>query len=552
MGEMIDDIQLKSEIDPTPKDPHFFQPTLGNSSGDDENEWRRNWQPDLKCCPWKLLQTADCVYLVKTHFWPDSYQFLITDLSKFWYESISRSEFSKRLQKLNPNLEAPTNKILDHIKNNLTKNSSDHLNISKDENKSRLNVWINSDLAGFPFCWQMIGEPAHEEMVSENTTVPLLLMVSELFRRQKELFQIILEKDKEINNYKAQGCKLTKKNLSTLPFDETVFERKMLFSQEFEDNVKLLGMSVFESSGQELYQNLMTKYTWLQKCTKAEAELSKTSLEEPNTVFQQLEELTASVEREEVIQVEKVEVPDDDDDVPVYECPQCIFSTASQDLLIQHINMYHADLFENTPPPNPVQPTSTSIPLGVSSPLQPLSHTLSAEDNKANNEAENISCQQCGQRYKTQYGLQSHMNSKHYGKFLFNCSVCGRGFDSYWTYKTHVDRHSILAEKCDRCNLTFRFKKSLTMHRRFCGRTKNQNTDLYRCQICEQTCSSKDSLSTHMRGQHGSQHYRCRYCNKLYKWRSSLKYHTEKCFRKTPRFFNDCTEDQQSMLLVQA
>lgn len=274
MGEMIDDIQLKSEIDPTPKDPHFFQPTLGNSSGDDENEWRRNWQPDLKCCPWKLLQTADCVYLVKTHFWPDSYQFLITDLSKFWYESISRSEFSKRLQKLNPNLEAPTNKILDHIKNNLTKNSSDHLNISKDENKSRLNVWINSDLAGFPFCWQMIGEPAHEEMVSENTTVPLLLMVSELFRRQKELFQIILEKDKEINNYKAQGCKLTKKNLSTLPFDETVFERKMLFSQEFEDNVKLLGMSVFESSGQELYQNLMTKYTWLQKCTKAEAESS--------------------------------------------------------------------------------------------------------------------------------------------------------------------------------------------------------------------------------------------------------------------------------------
>ena len=285
-------------------------------------------------------------------------------------------------------------------------------------------------------------------------------------------------------------------------------------------------------------------------------ELSKSSLEEPNTVFQQLEELSASVEQEEVIQVEKVEI--DEEQLPIYECSQCIFSTVSQDLLVQHINIYHSDSFNTTP--NPVQQTAR-ISFGVTSPVQlqslpqaPLSPespvTQENNSNNTNHEAGNISCQQCGQRYKTQYGLQSHMNSKHLGKFLFNCSLCGRGFDSYWTYKTHIDRHSILAEKCDRCNLTFRFKKSLVMHRRFCGRTKNQSTDLYRCQICEQTCSSKDSLSTHMRGQHGSQHYRCRRCNKVYKWRSSLKYHTEKCFNKPPNFLKTHADDQQSMLLV--
>ena len=69
-------------------------------------------------------------------------------------------------QELNPNLEAPTTKVLNHIKTNLVKNSSENLSISKDESKARLHLWINSDLAGFPFCWQMIGEPAHEEMVS--------------------------------------------------------------------------------------------------------------------------------------------------------------------------------------------------------------------------------------------------------------------------------------------------------------------------------------------------------------------------------------------------
>ncbi|CAE1323626.1 NHEJ1 [Acanthosepion pharaonis] len=333
----------------------------------DETEWRRDWQPDLKCCPWKVLQADHYVYLVKANFLHDSYQFLITDLNHFWYESITHSEFLNRLQELNPNLEAPTTKILDHIKTNLEKNSSDNLSISKEESKSRLHLWINSDLAGFPFCWQMIGESAHEEMVSENTTIPLLMMVSELYRRQKALLRIIFEKDKEIENYKAQGCKLTKKNIATVPFDETVFEHSMVFSQEFEDNVKLLGTTAFESSGQELYQNIMTKYTWLHRCTKTEPELSKSSLEEPNTVFQQLEELSASVEGEDAIQVGKVEV--DEEQVPIYECSQCIFSTASQDLLVQHISLYHSDPFVNTTP-DPIQQTPNSISLGMTPPLQ--------------------------------------------------------------------------------------------------------------------------------------------------------------------------------------
>lgn len=64
----------------------------------DETEWRRDWQPDLKCCPWKVLQADHYVYLVKANFLHDSYQFLITDLNHFWYESITHSEFLNRLQ----------------------------------------------------------------------------------------------------------------------------------------------------------------------------------------------------------------------------------------------------------------------------------------------------------------------------------------------------------------------------------------------------------------------------------------------------------------------
>ena len=86
-----------------PKSEHDLTTTGGiNSSSstsvvdyerNPETEWRRNWQPDLKCCPWRILQADHYVYLVKANFLPDSYQFLITDLSHFWYESVTHSEF---------------------------------------------------------------------------------------------------------------------------------------------------------------------------------------------------------------------------------------------------------------------------------------------------------------------------------------------------------------------------------------------------------------------------------------------------------------------------
>ena len=44
----------------------------------------------------------------------------------------------------------------------------------------------------------------------DHLTVPLLAMVSELFRRQKELTTIIVAKDKEIDDYKSQGVRTSR------------------------------------------------------------------------------------------------------------------------------------------------------------------------------------------------------------------------------------------------------------------------------------------------------------------------------------------------------
>ncbi|GAB1600361.1 non-homologous end-joining factor 1-like isoform X2 [Argonauta hians] len=234
-----------------------------------ETKWRNLWKPDLKCSPWRVLQADEYVYMIKTRFGDNCYECMITDLTNYWCESLTENEFCQRFQELNPNLEAPISKILEHIRLTIEQSSSDNLRISKDDNGS-MHVWINSKLSNFPFTWQLIGEPAHEEMISENMTIPLLMMVSELNRRQRELVQIISKKDSEIEDYRSQSVKLSQKQLATAYFEEEAFESNMVLSKEFEDSIKLLGTTAFESNGQNLYQQIMTKYTWLHKCSKAD------------------------------------------------------------------------------------------------------------------------------------------------------------------------------------------------------------------------------------------------------------------------------------------
>ncbi|CAG2242573.1 NHEJ1 [Mytilus edulis] len=200
-----------------------------------EIEWRRRWKPDLTSIPWQPLNIDGDVYLIKCKFTQNSYELLLTNLKSFWYEELSENALKKRVQKLNPSIEASvsTGQILDQIKNCLE---------------------------------------TDKEMASENLIVPLMAMVGELTRRQRELIKILQNKDKEIEDYKSQGGKTTRKHIETQEFVETAFENTMLMSKGFEEEVKSFGSSAFDDSGQDLYRQIMTKHSWLHR-QKNEEEL---------------------------------------------------------------------------------------------------------------------------------------------------------------------------------------------------------------------------------------------------------------------------------------
>ncbi|XP_059154716.1 non-homologous end-joining factor 1-like [Physella acuta] len=244
-----------------------------------ELQWRRNWKPNLASCPWKQLSSysvkgsaaGDSCLLIKSLFGEESYELLITDLTTFWHETLSVDSLKSRINKLNPHIEAPIGKILNHIKENILhpeKSTQMTLEIKGGE----MILEMKSQMAGIPFLYRVEASLANHEMSRDHLTVPLMLMTGELFRQRMELFNLLTAKDKEIADYKSQGVKVSRKYMETLPFDELVFQNNMVTSKGFEDDVVTNGSKSLTSVGQDLYREIITKRTWLLSSPSKEPE----------------------------------------------------------------------------------------------------------------------------------------------------------------------------------------------------------------------------------------------------------------------------------------
>ncbi|XP_065667118.1 non-homologous end-joining factor 1 isoform X5 [Hydra vulgaris] len=108
--------------------------------------------------------------------------------------------------------------------------------------------------AGIPFYWTFMMERSSHEKISNQLVTPLLLMVSELSRKQGELSELLKKKDKEIQDYKLQGSQVSKQHLETTPFDETSFNNA--WSCDISSQRKHLSI-IDKPNLKELYKNVM-------------------------------------------------------------------------------------------------------------------------------------------------------------------------------------------------------------------------------------------------------------------------------------------------------
>ena len=141
-------------------------------------------------------------------------------------------------------------------------------------------------------------------------------------------------------------------------------------------------------------------------------------------------------------------------------------------------------------------------------------------------------CDQCAKRFKTRYRLNIH-KKQHGGIFKHVCQVCTKGYNQTTQFRFHYARHqNFPSASCRFCKKTFTGHSSLQRHLSICSSNPDAVTTINQeltCAECSQTFSSKDALSYHTKGKHGTARYVCDRCGKAYSWRSSLRAHKACC-----------------------
>ena len=147
-------------------------------------------------------------------------------------------------------------------------------------------------------------------------------------------------------------------------------------------------------------------------------------------------------------------------------------------------------------------------------------------------------CDQCGSNFKSKYGLKLHTDSFHNAKFKYRCHACDKGYNTLWNFEGHLKSHEpeSVHLTCDVCGTKFRFMSSLIRHKRqghnnlkkHGGQcTKEQQAHV--CDQCGLAFSCMTSLKDHKRALHDGETLECDWCEKKFKWRSSLFYHQKLC-----------------------
>ncbi|XP_072174055.1 non-homologous end-joining factor 1-like [Diadema setosum] len=246
---------------------------MGDGDGISETEWRRRWAPDLSALPWVPFTINGTSLMVKSHFSDSSYTVLVYDYASVWQEECSADCVQTRAKECNPNVEAPISKLLQHLGELLgepQKSAKYSLSYPHQRQGDRrlgtLIVKVASKLAqGVPFSWDLSLLRASDEVASTHLTIPLLTLVSELMRRERELQRLMKRKDEEIEDYKMSGAKISRKHKLTQVFDGKAFNQEMVQSKAFKAEVEAGGKRAFSSQGQDLYKEVMVTRAWLNR-----------------------------------------------------------------------------------------------------------------------------------------------------------------------------------------------------------------------------------------------------------------------------------------------
>lgn len=222
-------------------------------------------ESNLRNVNWSQIKIGGKRLSFKCHFTSNEYELLIFDLNQFklFYQKQRASGIQGIFKNLNPGLEAPVSKILFLIKDALSKEDTNNLlSINESiENSEELNITMKSKISGVKFQYRFKLTCFDNESIRDHLIVPLLLNNAEYQSRESELIKIIQNKDKELEDFRSQGVKLSRSYLKTESFDYDNFNettsKKNQFNEELIENPCL---TLYTPLANKIYRVCMNKY----------------------------------------------------------------------------------------------------------------------------------------------------------------------------------------------------------------------------------------------------------------------------------------------------
>lgn len=165
---------------------------------------------------------------------------------------------------MNAGLEMSLNRILLQLKKTLDGLENKAVNnLTMVQENNIILIKTETIVAGIPFFWTYTLKECDKIQIKDHLLMPILVMFAELQQRQALLFSIIKKKDLEIEDYKDQGNKLSRKYLETKVFDINQFLQERSNSEVLEESIEESIKNVFNKENDQFYTSVVTAFTKL-------------------------------------------------------------------------------------------------------------------------------------------------------------------------------------------------------------------------------------------------------------------------------------------------
>ncbi|XP_067013049.1 non-homologous end-joining factor 1 [Anabrus simplex] len=171
---------------------------------------------------WKEISVDSERYLVKYARQNTTCIIHLTNLVNIWAEEVATSSLIQRCKDQNPLIEADDESLIQHLFSLLEDRKEDITFRSNLKDGDRT-LELKKRLAGVPFYFTFNLKLMSPEVLFQEVTKPLLLLVRQLFTSQNTLCELLEAKDAEIAEYKVEGAQLKRRKLETQQFKRDEF-----------------------------------------------------------------------------------------------------------------------------------------------------------------------------------------------------------------------------------------------------------------------------------------------------------------------------------------